>query len=101
MTGNTQASNLHSLRALQTEGRDSHWLAQWQAALFSRVWSTDQKMVTELCALRRVLPCSPTRALDSIRELREEGVSRRGSEIRRGWPRYGPLRTAKRRVCGA
>ena len=47
------------------------------------------------------LPCSPTRALDSIRELREEGVSRRGSEIRRGWPRYGPLRTAKRRVCGA
>ena len=58
-------------------------------------------MVTELCVLRRVLPCSPTRALDSIRELREEGVSRRVSEIRRGWPRYGPLRTAKRRVCGA
>ena len=95
MTRNTQASNLYSLRALQTEGRDSHW-----QALFFRVWSTDQQMVTELCVLRRVLPCSPTRALDSIRELREEGVSRRGSEIRRGWPRYGPLRTAKRRVCG-
>ena len=98
MTRNTQASNLYSLRAaLQTEA----------GILTGRLFFSEsgqrncQQVVTESCVLRRVLPCSPTRALDSIRELREEGVSRRGSEIRRGWPRYGPLRTAKRRVCGA
>ena len=97
MTRNTQASNLYTLRAPQTEGRDSHW----QAALFFRVLVNGPKGGYRIMRTRRVLPCPPTRALDSIRELREEGVSRRGSEIRRGWPRYGPLRTAKRRVCGA
>ena len=98
MTRNTQASNLYSLRALQTEPEAGGILRLFFSESGQR---NCQQVVTESCVLRRVLPCSPTRALDSIRELREEGVSRRGSEIRRGWPRYGPLRTAKRRVCGA